>query len=113
MWPDGGGGGVGSVIMIIRAGHHPNVLSEGDYHNSVIFVSCNFLVVWLAGLVGYLLVRHRYRPTYNALRPVFSQAMRNNTLIGFVIAIIAHNGLLALAFLQYHQRIWWYKLNFL
>ena len=46
------------------------MLSGEDYANSIIYVSCNFVVTLLAGLMGYLLIRFHWREVYRQLAPV-------------------------------------------
>ncbi len=53
-------------------------------------------------------LRFRYTDVYVHLAPVAKVLRKNKAFIGYAVAIVAHNGLLALAFIQYHQRIWWY-----
>jgi hypothetical protein len=97
----------------MQSGKHPNVLSGSDYANSIIYASCNFVVTLLAGLMGYALLRWHWREVFRQLAPIARTLAHNHTFIGFIAAIIAHNGLLAIVFLQYHQRIWWYDLSFI
>jgi hypothetical protein len=99
-------------LIVVDAGKHPNVLSGEDYAHSVVYVLCNFVITMLAGLLGYALLRWHWREVYQQLSPVAHALAHNHTFIGFIAAIVAHNGLMAIVFLQYHQRIWWYDLSF-
>ncbi len=96
------------LIIITTTGKIVNLLTDDDYINSVIYIACNIVFVALASLVGFLLVRYRYTPIFWQLVPVAKTLRRNYIYIGYMVTIAAHNGLLALTFLMYHQRIWWY-----
>lgn len=100
-------------VMSLAAGKHPNVLSDSDFVRSIVYVACNFAVTMFAGLVGYALLRWHWREVYHQLAPIAHKLAKNRTFVGFIAAIVAHNGLLAIVFLQYHQRIWWYDLSFI
>ncbi|ELR18807.1 uncharacterized protein ACA1_151090 [Acanthamoeba castellanii str. Neff] len=85
-----------------------NVLSSTGYRNSLLYASANLFPIALAGLFGYLLVRFLYKETYAVLVKTHGMMLlHNTTYIGFVVAILAHNGLLAVMIVQYHQRVWW------
>lgn len=90
------------------SGREVSRLSWEDYMHSVIYVSCNSVFVALAGFVGYFIVRCWYPDTYNQLKPAAKKLHKDRAHIGYIVAVVAHNGLLALAFIQYHERIWWY-----
>lgn len=96
------------ISLTDESGRELSRLSDKDYLHSVIYVSCNAVFVTLAGLAGYFLLRFRYTDVYVHLAPVAKVLRKNKAFIGYAVAIVAHNGLLALAFIQYHQRIWWY-----
>ncbi|KAL6068271.1 L-cystine transporter [Balamuthia mandrillaris] len=95
------------------SGHHrgeTDTMTRTQYLNSLLFVACYLFVTCLAGIAGWLLLKHRYKTTWEELRPRYSMLLRNRTYLGFVMAIICYNGLIAIGMLQYHQRIWWANL---
>jgi len=97
------------IILRDNAGHQLSRLSEVDYRHSIIYTACNGVFVVLAGLVGYLLLQFRHPEIYAQLAPVAKVLRKRKAYIGYIVAIVLHNGLLALAIIQYHQRIWWYN----
>jgi hypothetical protein len=95
-------------IVDVYTGQQRIALSADDYRNSLIYCGANFVVLVLAGIFGFLLVRFCYTSTFETLWKIQGHLiLRNRVYIGYVVVIIAHNGLIAVMMIQYHAKIWW------
>jgi len=87
---------------------HIGFLSTQDYINSLVFVTVNFMFSVVSGIAGYIIVRCCYSDIFKELQKTHQRLLlQNKSYIGFVLVILAHNGLIALLMIQFHARIWW------
>eukprot|EP00005_Dracoamoeba_jomungandri_P004232 CAMPEP_0174259246 /NCGR_PEP_ID=MMETSP0439-20130205/8097_1 /TAXON_ID=0 /ORGANISM="Stereomyxa ramosa, Strain Chinc5" /LENGTH=228 /DNA_ID=CAMNT_0015343055 /DNA_START=424 /DNA_END=1110 /DNA_ORIENTATION=- len=85
-----------------------NELSASDFRNSIIFVVCNLGSVILSLLAGAAVGWLKHKDLFIKLIKTHKTLLfRNRNYLGFVIAILCQNGLIAILIIQYHQKIWW------
>jgi len=82
-------------------------LTLDNYQHSIIYNSANFFAVCLAGIAGVLLVRFKMKPIWEQLVKVHGRLLINHVYLGFVVAIVANNGVMAISMIMYHNRLWY------
>ncbi|KAL6075960.1 L-cystine transporter [Balamuthia mandrillaris] len=86
---------------------HENKLLFHDWRNSMIYASSNLLIILASGIIGFVFIKYCLKGAYVHMVEVHGNLLLHNwTYIGLVTVILAHNGIVAVAMIQYHQRIW-------
>lgn len=84
-------------------------LDESHYENSIFFCIAVFVMIFISGVLGYVVVSKHFPNIFLDLKTLYTTAFLAPVYFVFIIAIIFSNQLLAIAILQAQNRIWFWE----
>jgi hypothetical protein len=87
------------------------ILEDDDYRNALIFAAAMLLVTVLSGFFAFILLRKYREITFNQIRNFYKPLFASPHYLNLLFVIMLTNQLLALAVVQYHNRIWFYNIS--
>uniref|UniRef100_A0A7S1TE76 Transmembrane protein n=1 Tax=Compsopogon caeruleus TaxID=31354 RepID=A0A7S1TE76_9RHOD len=73
-----------------------------EYRNSMIYAASYLIFVLLVGIMGYRYLKTRYPVTFEDMKSIHGHEFLHHTFVGFVVSILTHNLILAIAILASH-----------
>eukprot|EP00053_Salpingoeca_punica_P011530 m.102699 g.102699 ORF g.102699 m.102699 type:complete len:555 (+) comp15698_c0_seq1:130-1794(+) len=87
------------------------VLEGEAYRNSIIFTSALLIDSLLSGVAGFYILRRYREVIFNQIRNLYKPLFTSPLYLTLLFVIVCTNQLLALAVVQYHNRIWYFDVS--